>query len=91
MLLFVRWPTVSHEVERQFFNIAGFPNIKGIVDGMLVHIDAPSVDEPAYVSRDNKHVFNVLVICGPKHQFFFASAKFPGSMHDARAIRLSQV
>lgn len=91
MPLFVRWPIISRAVEREFFNIAGFPNIKGIIDGTLVHIDAPSVDEPAYVGRDNKHSFNVLVVAGPRNQFFFASAKFPGSIHDARAVRCSEL
>lgn len=91
MPLIVRWPAASQLVEREFFNIAGFPHVKGVIDGTLVHIDSPSEDEPAYVGRDNKHSFNVLVVAGPRYQFFFASAKFPGSMHDARAVRKSQI
>lgn len=89
--IYVRWPITSRIVERDFFNIAGFPNVKGIIDGTLIHIDSPSIDEPAFLSRDNKHSFNVLVVSGPKNQFFFASAKFPGSMHDARAVRCSEM
>lgn len=85
--LFVRWPSVSLMVERRFFFIAGFPHIRGVVDGTLVHIDAPSFDEPAYVGRDNKHSINVILVGGPQNEFFFVSAKFPGSIHDARAIR----
>lgn len=53
--LFVRWPTVSQRIARHFFNIAGFPHVKGVIDGTLIHIDAPSIDEP--VGRDNKHSF----------------------------------
>lgn len=89
--LFVRWPTTSLLVERRFFEIAGFPHVKGIVDGTLVHIDAPSIGEPAYVGRDNKHSFNVILVSGPQNEFFFVSAKSPGSMHDARAIRISKL
>lgn len=91
MPLFVKWPVTSRRIERDFFGIAGFPNIKGIIDGTLVHIDAPSIDEPAYVGRDNKHSFNVLVVAGPQNQFFYACAKFPGSVHDARAVRCSEL
>lgn len=91
MPIYVRWPATSRMVERDFFGIAGFPNIKGVIDGTLVHIDAPSIDEPAYVGRDNKHSLNVLVVAGPQNQFFYACAKYPGSIHDARAVRCSEL
>lgn len=91
MPLFVRWPTVSYIIERQFFAIAGFPYVKGIVDGTLIHIDAPKIDEPAYVGRDNKHSINAVVVSGPQNQILFISAKCPGSVHDSRALRVSNV
>lgn len=91
MPLYVRWPTVCRFIERDFYAKAGFPNVKGIIDGTLIHIDAPSVGEPAYVGRDNKHSINVILVSGPQNQFFFASAICPGSIHDARAIRMSEL
>lgn len=91
MPLYVRWPTSSIVVEREFFQKAGFPSVRGAVDGTLVHIDAPGADEPIFVSRDNKHSINVLLVSGPRMQFFFVSAKSPGSFHDSRALRISQL
>lgn len=91
MPLFVRWPTMSRFIERDFRRIAGFPNVKGTIDGTLVHMDAPFNDEPAFVGRDNRHSINVLLVCGPSNEFFFVCAKFPGSIHDARAVRKSRL
>lgn len=91
MPYYVRWPSTSRHEERKFFQIAGFPHVVGAIDGTLIHIDAPHDDEPAYVGRDNKHSINLLVVSGPMHQFFFASAKSPGSFHDSRALRISRL
>lgn len=91
MPLFIRWPTNSRHIDQLFQRKAGFPNVKGIIDGTLIHIDAPSRDEPTYVSRDNKHAMNVVIVCGPKHEFYFISAKCPGSYHDSRCLRVSNL
>ena len=43
------------------FNIAGFPNVIGCVDGTHIPIIAPSVDEVDYVNRKSFHSINVQV------------------------------
>lgn len=91
MPLYIRWPTNSIFIEQEFFDLAGFPNVKGAVDGTIVHIDAPKIGEPLFVGRDNKHSINTLIVSGPKNQIFFVSAKSPGSFHDARALRVSNL
>lgn len=64
----------------------------GIIDGTLIKIDAPSgIDEPAFVDRHNQHSMNLTVVCGPQFQFFYATAQSPGSVHDARALRVSSL
>lgn len=88
---YVRWPTNSTNVNRLFERKAGFPNVKGIIDGTLVYIIAPHQDEPSYVARNNRHAINVLLVSGPHHEFFFASAKCPGSFHDSRVLRVSKL
>lgn len=89
MPLFVTWPTNANDIQTKFLRKAGLPCVKGIIDGTLIHINAPSVDEPVYVSRNNKHAINVLLVSGPQHEFFYASAKCPGSFHDSRCLRVS--
>lgn len=91
MPLYVRWPPSSQMVEYQFYRKANFPHVKGVIDGSLVYIDAPKAEEPLYVSRNNKHAINVVLVCGPKYQFFFVSAMSPGSFHDSRALKISQL
>lgn len=78
MTSFVRWPTNILNIDHKFQQKAGFPNVVGLIDGTLIHIDAPSEDEPTYVSRDNRHSINVLVVSGPNHEFFLYISKIIG-------------
>lgn len=89
---YVRWPTNPNDISNKFERKAGFPYVNGCLDGTLVHINSPSGNvEPIYVSRDNKHAINVVLVSGPNHEFFFVSARSPGSFHDARALRISSL
>lgn len=88
---YVRWPDDVSLIARDFENIAGFPDIVGLIDGTLVRIEAPTADEPAYVDRNNNHSVNLTLVGGPKHEFFFASCKCPGSVQDSRALRVSNL
>jgi hypothetical protein len=38
-------------MKEKFFELGGFPNVVGLVDGTHVRIIAPSVHEEAYVNR----------------------------------------
>lgn len=91
MSMFVRWPNNCRLIERQFYQKAQFPHVRGALDGTLIYIDAPSDQEPLFVSRNNKHAINVLLVSGPSNEFFYVSAKSPGSFHDARALRISSL
>lgn len=62
-----------------------------MVDGTLIHIDAPKIDEPAYVGRDGKHSLDAVVVSGPQNEILFISAKSPGSLHDSRALGVSNL
>ncbi|XP_055306839.1 putative nuclease HARBI1, partial [Sitodiplosis mosellana] len=89
---YVRWPTNPNDISARFARKAGFPFVMGCIDGTLIRINSPSgLDEAVYVSRDNKHSINLLLVSGPSHEFFFASARSPGSFHDARALRISSL
>lgn len=85
----VRFPDEPQALEscRQFFGLCGFPKIGGCVDGSLFPIDAPSIHEASFVDRKGNHSINAIVVCGPKLEFFYGSARWPGSVHDARVLR----
>lgn len=92
MPLYVRRPTNNtNNISEKFARICGFPHVKGLSDGTLININAPSVHEPVYVSRTHKHAINLLLVSGPQHEFFYASAKCPGSFHDSRCLQVSSL
>lgn len=89
---FVKWPENNAEnIANLFKNFADFPQVAGIVDGTLIPIDAPSENEPSYVDRKGNHSINAMVVAGPQLQFFYASARWPGSVHDSRVMRNSSL
>ncbi|KAH3848570.1 hypothetical protein DPMN_090948, partial [Dreissena polymorpha] len=58
---FICLPTAPGEIRREkedFYNIARFPNVIGVIDGTHVQIQAPHVDEPAYVNQIGHHSIN---------------------------------
>ncbi|WAR31749.1 HARB1-like protein [Mya arenaria] len=59
---YVSQPSVSratlHDTKSDFYGIAGFPNVIGVIDGTHVQIKAPLQDEPAYVNRMGYHSIN---------------------------------
>lgn len=88
---YVRWPENSAHITFGFWRIAGFPGVAGAVDGTLVPIEARHLYEKDYVDRHGQHSINAMVVCGPNHEFFYASARWPGSVHDNRVLRNSSL
>jgi hypothetical protein len=69
----------------------GMPAVMGLVDGTLIKLDGAPMrdDELAYADRTRGHSLNVMVVCGPKKEFFDVFADFPGRAHDTRVLRQS--
>lgn len=87
----VCWPQDSVQFSQDFFAMAGMPSVCGIVDGTLVGIATPSVNEQQYVDRKGNHSLNVMLVAGPQHQFVACNASWPGSVNDARVLRNSRL
>lgn len=87
----VRWPAENcRSIAEQFSLVSDFaPVIAGIMDGTLISINSPTQHENLYVDRHGRHSINTLMVCGPNYEFFFLSAKWPGSTHDSRVLRTS--
>lgn len=86
---FVSWPLNVVNVVQEFYQIAQFPLTIGVVDGTLIKIDAPHFNEAQFVDRHGNHSINCMVVCGPDYSFYYVSARWPGSVHDARVLRNS--
>ncbi|XP_063223351.1 putative nuclease HARBI1 [Bacillus rossius redtenbacheri] len=87
----IKWPENVLNVSAKFFAVAHFPQVIGCVDGTLIKIDAPPAYESAFVDRNGNHSINCMIVCGPNMEIYFVSAKWPGSVHDARVLRNSSL
>ena len=90
---FIKFPTAQgiEENKRQFYDIGNFPNIFGLIDGTHVRIIAPSQHEDQFVNRTGYHSINVQVVVNADSQFINIVAKWPGSSHDSRVLKESEI
>ncbi|XP_052242384.1 putative nuclease HARBI1 [Dreissena polymorpha] len=90
----ITFPTSMHDITRvktDFQGIANFANVVGVVDGTQVQIQAPHVNEDAYVNRMGYHSINTQVIFNGQDRLIDIVARWPGSTHDSRILRESSV
>lgn len=71
----IAWPEDIGSVVAKFYEVANFPQVCGVIDGMLVNIDAPNVNEEAFVDRHGNHSINCMFVCGPTCIFYYVSAR----------------
>ncbi|KAK3085501.1 hypothetical protein FSP39_004263, partial [Pinctada imbricata] len=90
---FIKWPSSDEQskIKESFYRVYKFPGVIGAIDGTHVPIQAPTVDEPAYVNRKGWHSINVQAVCDDQGKFLNIEAKWPGSTHDAHIFRASDL
>ncbi|XP_033760547.1 putative nuclease HARBI1 [Pecten maximus] len=67
------------------------PNVVGAIDGTLVPVQAPILDEHVYVCKKGYHAINVQAICTHSMKFINVICKWPGSVHDSFILTNSEV
>ena len=70
-------------MKENLFHVAGSPNVLGAIDGTLVPIKGPSVDQHLYVCRKRYHALNIQSVADADYKFINIVARWPGSSHDA--------
>lgn len=70
-------------VKKGIYEIAGFPNVIGVIDGTQCAIKGPTIDESAYVCRKGFHSINVQVVVNHLFEITDVVIKWPGSTHDS--------
>lgn len=89
----IKWPhneeaDVISEGFRQKNEIA---NIIGCIDGSHIEIPKPFKDQNAYINRKGYHSLLLQVICDHEKKFIDVFCGEPGSLHDARLLRKSNI
>jgi hypothetical protein len=66
-------PECRRRIGQGLFGLSrpGIPNVCGAVDGSLIPILAPSVDEPQFVDRHGQHSINAMAVAGFVNQKLF--------------------
>ncbi|XP_052806427.1 putative nuclease HARBI1 [Mya arenaria] len=74
---------------QQFYGLAQFPKVVGVIDGTHIRIQPPSEDEPSFVNRKGFHSINVQVVFDGFDRITNVVARWPGSAHDSRILQQS--
>ena len=91
---FIKVPSTRAEISRKiegFSEKSKVPNVVAAIDGSQIPIKAPKENHEDYFNR--KHLYSYLVqgIVDSSGLFLSVATGFPGSLHDSRMLRLSDV
>ncbi|XP_053373460.1 putative nuclease HARBI1 [Mercenaria mercenaria] len=89
---YIKFPSTPDKIKRtkeEFYGIANFPNILGVIDGTHVQIKAPRNEEPSFVNRMGYHSINTQVVFDAEYRILDIAARWPGATHDSRILRES--
>ena len=91
---FVGFPSQPDQqiiARQKFFNIAGFPDVLGCVDGTHIRIKTPTEHENVFVNRKGYHSINAQIVCDADLKITNCVIKWPGSKHDSYILRQSRL
>lgn len=91
---FISWPGPARAVAIiEEFNKgqSGFPGVIGAIDGCHIEIVAPKKDHASFINRKGFHSVCLQAICDHELRFLHCYVGEPGSMHDSRVLRRSEV
>lgn len=68
-----------------------FPHVVDPIDGRHVEIKAPLLNPADYFNRKQKYSIETQAVADSRMLFMDISTGWPGSIHDARVLRLSRI
>ncbi|XP_047499264.1 putative nuclease HARBI1 [Penaeus chinensis] len=90
----IKFPTTNREIveEKQLWQRKyKFPTAIGVIDCTHVGILKPKLLGDEYINRKGKSTLNVQATCDAKEMFTSVDVSWPGSVHDSRIWRNSQL
>ena len=77
---------------RNRLSLKGFRHCVGIIDGTLIQLAfRPEAYHECYYSRKCMYALNVMVICDDQKRVIYYNTGWPGSTHDNRVFRNSNI
>ena len=89
----IKWPDQNeqNDISNFFERKNGFPGIIGCLDGTHIQICAPKESAVSYVNRKGFHSLQLQAVCRENMTFTHCFVGYPGSWHDARVLRNSDL
>ena len=93
--LFVSFPDERERdvISKQFIARDNFPGVYGCLDGTHINVKRPpsnTVPAPErFYNRKNRYSINMVAVCDHTYKIRYFSARYPGSVHDARIFNES--
>ncbi|XP_060562378.1 putative nuclease HARBI1 [Ruditapes philippinarum] len=89
----ISWPTHQEKqvIKDHYERKNGFPNIIGSLDGTRIRISAPSENQKSYINRKGFHSIQLQAVCREDLTFTHCFTGFPGSVHDSRILKNSDL
>ena len=92
---FIKFPETEEELTRNirlFAEKSPFPQVVGAIDGSHIPLKRVPVNERIeYFSRKRDYSIVVQAVADASFKFLDVGTGFPGSIHDARILRLSKL
>ena len=90
---YIVWPNAQDKqgVKQAFQDKRGFPNVIGAIDGTHIEIRPPKEHAQTYVNRKGYHSIILQCVCREDMRFTDCFAGWPGSCHDSRVLRNSDL
>ena len=85
----IRFPSTEAELAAAMNTFGKFPNCVGAFDGTHIPIKRPNKYGTDYYNRKGYYSILMQGVCDGIGKFLSVSCGFPGSMHDARMLRMS--
>lgn len=93
MKIFVKWPTREriYAIAEQFQQKCKLQGVVGAIDGSHIRISAPLISPDSYYNRKKFHSIALQGVCDNRLLFLDVYAGWPGSSHDARVFKNSNL
>lgn len=91
---FIKFPTTRQDIAKKiegFSTKSKIPNVMAAIDGTHIKIKAPQRNHEDYFNRKHYYSYVMQGVVDSSGLYLSVSTGYPGSMHDARVLRLSEL